>query len=139
MPNDVTDKPESMDEFGDEVRKVLMEFREKRMLAKIARDIKIQPGRLTEMITRDDNREWKRKITPYYITKLVDGGYMTVEQILRGRKLEELPEGHKTFFQRAMLSKKNPETVFLTDLCVMLKILSSEYQLYACGKIFRMP
>jgi len=30
MPNDVTDKPESMDEFGDEVRKVLMEFREKR-------------------------------------------------------------------------------------------------------------
>jgi len=109
MPNDVTDKPESMDEFGDEVRKVLMEFREKRMLAKIARDIKIQPGRLTEMITRDDNREWKRKITPYYITKLVDGGYMTVEQILRGRKLEELPEGHKTFFQRAMLSKKTLE------------------------------
>jgi len=109
MPNDNIDKPESMDEFGDEVRRVLMEFREKRMLAKIARDIKIQPGRLTEMITRDDNGEWKRKITPYYITKLVDGGYMTVEQILRGRKLEELPEGHKTFFQRTMISKKTLE------------------------------
>ncbi|WP_319406026.1 hypothetical protein [uncultured Desulfosarcina sp.] len=32
-----------------------------------------------------------------------------------------------------------PETVFLPDICVMLKILSSEYQLYACGKIYRMP
>jgi len=31
----------------------------------------------------------------------------------------------------------HPETVFLPDFCVMLKILSSEYQLYACGKIFR--
>ncbi len=29
--------------------------------------------------------------------------------------------------------------VFSPKLCVMLKILSSEYQLYACGKIFRMP
>jgi hypothetical protein len=29
--------------------------------------------------------------------------------------------------------------VFLLKLGVMLKILSSEYQLYACGKIFRMP
>jgi len=27
----------------------------------------------------------------------------------------------------------------LPDICVLLKILSSEYQLYACGKIFRMP
>jgi len=33
----------------------------------------------------------------------------------------------------------HPETVFLSDLCVMLKILSSEYQLYACVKIFRRP
>jgi hypothetical protein len=29
--------------------------------------------------------------------------------------------------------------IFLPKLFVMLKILSSEYQLYACGKIFRMP
>jgi len=29
--------------------------------------------------------------------------------------------------------------VFLLKLGVMLRILSSEYQLYACGKIFRMP
>ena len=29
--------------------------------------------------------------------------------------------------------------IFSLKLFVMLKILSSEYQLYACGKIFRMP
>ena len=29
--------------------------------------------------------------------------------------------------------------IFSPNLFVMLKILSSEYQLYACGKIFRMP
>jgi len=27
----------------------------------------------------------------------------------------------------------------LLDICVLLKILSSGYQLYACGKIFRTP
>ena len=40
---------------------------------------------------------------------------------------------------RQALFSAHPETVFLPDLCVMLKILSSEYQLYACGKIFRRP
>ena len=29
--------------------------------------------------------------------------------------------------------------IFSPNLIVMLKILSSGYQLYACGKIFRMP
>jgi hypothetical protein len=29
--------------------------------------------------------------------------------------------------------------IFSPNLFVMLKILSSEYQLYVCGKIFRMP
>ena len=29
----------------------------------------------------------------------------------------------------------HPETVFSPNLCVMLKILSSKHQLYACGKI----
>jgi len=29
--------------------------------------------------------------------------------------------------------------IFLPKLFVMLKILSLEYQLYACGKIFRIP
>ena len=31
------------------------------------------------------------------------------------------------------------KTIFSPKLCVMLEILSSEYQSYACGKISRMP
>jgi hypothetical protein len=38
-----------------------------------------------------------------------------------------------------ILFSVHPETVISPDICVILKILSSEYQLYACGKIFRMP
>ncbi len=36
-------------------------------------------------------------------------------------------------------SSVRPETVFLPDLCAMLKKLSSEYHTYACGNFFRMP
>jgi len=35
-----------------------------------------------------------------------------------------------------MLDSAHPETVFLPDLCVMLKILSSEYQLMPVVKFF---
>ena len=98
------EKEESLEEFGPNIRKVLMDYREKRMLAKVARDIKIQPGRLTEMITQDENGEWKRKITPYYVVKLIDGGYMTVEQILLGRKLGELAETNVALFEANKVS-----------------------------------
>jgi hypothetical protein len=37
------------------------------------------------------------------------------------------------------LTSSHPKTALLTDIFVMLKILSSEYRLYACGKIFRTP
>jgi hypothetical protein len=33
----------------------------------------------------------------------------------------------------------HPEMANLPDICVVRKILSSEYQPYACGKIFRTP
>jgi len=36
------------------------------------------------------------------------------------------------------LTRFHPKTALLPDIFVMLKILSSEYQVYACGKIFRM-
>jgi hypothetical protein len=39
----------------------------------------------------------------------------------------------------AFITSARPETVFLPNFGVMLKILSSEYHLYACGKMFRMP
>ena len=38
-----------------------------------------------------------------------------------------------------LLTSVHPETVFWPNFCVMLKILSSEYHIYTCDKIFRMP
>jgi hypothetical protein len=39
----------------------------------------------------------------------------------------------------ALLNRAPWKMVFSLKLFVILKILSSEYQPYACGKIFRMP
>ena len=107
------DKEKLLYEFEPTVREILMDYREKRMLATIARDIGIQPVRLTEMITQDEDGEWKRKITPYYIAKLVDGGYMTVEQILQDTKLEDLSDGQKPFFQRLLISKETLSLIMM--------------------------
>jgi hypothetical protein len=38
-----------------------------------------------------------------------------------------------------LVSRASCKMIFSPNLFVMLKILSSEYQLYVCGKIFRMP
>jgi hypothetical protein len=40
---------------------------------------------------------------------------------------------------KAVLSSAHPEMTHLPDIGVARKILSSEYQQYACGKIFRAP
>jgi hypothetical protein len=37
------------------------------------------------------------------------------------------------------LKQRYTPVMLSPKLCVMLKILSSVYQSYACGKIFRMP
>jgi hypothetical protein len=54
------------------------------------------------------------------------------EKILGGISLVM---GHFFFLSQLSLLQND----LLPKLFVMLKILSSEYQLYACGKIFRMP
>jgi hypothetical protein len=53
-------------------------------------------------------------------------------------KISEDVEGVFAWFDTA-LSGASCKMIFSPNLFVMLKILSSEYQLYACGKIFRMP
>jgi hypothetical protein len=58
------------------------------------------------MITRNDHGEYKKRITPYYLAKFIDSGIMSVSQILQGRKLEDLPERPRLFFERMVLSRK---------------------------------
>ena len=99
---------DSLEMFGPVIREILMGYRKKRMLAKIARGISIQPVRLTEMITTDEKGHWKRKITPYYVVRLVDSGYIRVDQLLQGKKLEDynMTEGLLRFFHRLIIPKQ---------------------------------
>jgi len=49
------------------------------------------------------------------------------------------PTCNERYLIALKLSSAHPQMANLPDICVLLKILSSEYQPYACGKIFRTP
>ena len=99
------------EEFAPKVRAILKDYRTKRKLSYIAKKLGIHPARLTEMITKDGNGEHKRRITFYYLAKFIDNGVITVEQILEGRKLGDLPERTRLFFERMILSRGTIELV----------------------------
>jgi hypothetical protein len=94
------------EEFTPKVRQILREYRKRRKLSAIASRLSINPARLAEMINKDGNGHYKRRITTYYLSKFFDGGVMTVEQVLNGRNLEDLPKRAQIFFERHILSRK---------------------------------
>jgi hypothetical protein len=126
------ERDDSLELFGPVIREILINYREQRMLAKIARDIGIQPVRLTEMITKNAKGEWKRKLTAYYVVRLVDGGYITVEQLLQGKRLEDfnISPGLVRFFHRLIIPK---QTLALT-VKAMEKGFDVEHMLKAALK-----
>ena len=63
------------------------------------------------MITKNANGDYKKRITPYYLAKFIDGGIMDVHRILQGRSLEKLPERSRLFFERMILSRKTIQLV----------------------------
>ena len=75
---------DALEEIAPKVREILREYRAKRKLSYIAKKLGIHPARLTEMITKDGNGEYKRRITLYYLAKFIDGGVMNAHQILNG-------------------------------------------------------
>ena len=94
------------EQFTPKVRQILREYRKKRKLSAIANSIGINPVRLAEMINKDRRGQYKRKVTPYYLSKFFDGRVMTVEQVLDGRSLEDLPNRVQLFFERHILPRK---------------------------------
>jgi hypothetical protein len=97
---------DAYEEFTPTVRQILREYRKKRKLSAIASRLGINPARLAEMINKDGHGHYKRRITTYYLSKFFDGGVMTVEQVLNGRRLEDLPKRAQIFFERHILSRK---------------------------------
>ena len=94
------------EEFTPRVRQILRKYRKERKLSAIASRLGINPARLAEMLNKDGNGQYRRRITTYYLSKFFDGGVMTVEQVLEGRNLEDLPKRARIFFERHILSRK---------------------------------
>ena len=53
------------EQFTPKVRQILREYRKKRKLSTIASHLGINPARLAEMINKDGNGQYKRRITTY--------------------------------------------------------------------------
>ena len=101
----------ALEEFAPRIREIIGEYRNERKLTSIAKRLGITSPRLTEMITKDDTGNYRRNITPYYLGKFIDGGVMTVRQILGDRRLEDLPDRSRLFFERFMLPRKTIQLV----------------------------
>ncbi|MBW2610075.1 MAG: hypothetical protein JRC68_07000 [Deltaproteobacteria bacterium] len=100
------DDIDALEEFAPKVREILRGYRKKRRLSAIATSLGFHAARLAEMINKDGNGSYKRRISPYYLAKFIEGGIMTVEEILDGRRLEDIPERPRMFFARMILSRK---------------------------------
>ena len=97
---------DALEEFAPKVREILRGYRKKRQLSAIATRLGFHAARLAEMINKDSNGDYKRRISPYYLAKFIEGGIMTVEEILDGRHLGDIPERASMFFERMILSRK---------------------------------
>ena len=93
-------------DFEPQVRKILRQYRKKRQLSALAATVGINQTRLAEMINKNSKGRYKRRITPYYLSKFLDKGIMTVEELLEGRSIEEFPDRVGIFFERHILSRK---------------------------------
>ena len=105
---------DALAEFAPRVRKILRSYRDKRQLSSIARQLGFHQSRLTEMISKNEKGEYKTRITPYYIARFIEGGMMSVDQIMDGRNLEDLPIRPKMFFERMMVSRSTLRLVIET-------------------------
>ena len=99
------DQVDVLEEFAPRIRDILRGYRDKRQLASIAKQLGFHQSRLTEMITKNEKGDYKTRITPYYIARFIEGNLMTVDQILHGRKLDDLPTRTRMFFERMMVSR----------------------------------
>jgi len=103
------DQVDALEEFAPKIREILRGYRDKRQLSSIARKLGFHQSRLTEMITKNENGEYKKRITPYYLAKFIDSGIMDARQLLAGRDIDELPDRARIFFKRMILPPKTVE------------------------------
>ena len=102
---------DALEEFAPRVREILRGYRDKRLLSSIAKQLGFHQSRLTEMITKNEHGEYKKRITPYYLAKFIDIGIMDARQIFAERNIDKLPDRARIFFKRMILPPKTLELV----------------------------
>jgi DNA-binding Lrp family transcriptional regulator len=102
---------DALEGFAPRIREILREYRAKRQLSKIAKQLGFHQSRLTEMITKNENGEYKKRISPYYLARFIDSGIMDARRILAGRNIDDLPDRARIFFKRMILPPKTLELV----------------------------
>lgn len=100
-----------LEKFAPKVREILRGYRDKRQLSSIAKQLGFHQSRLTEMITKNEHGEYKKRITPYYLAKFIDNGIIDSRMILAGRNIDDLPDRARLFFKRMILPSKTLELV----------------------------
>ncbi len=107
---------DALEEFAPKIREILRSYRDKRQLSSIARQLGFHQSRLTEMITKNENGDYKKRITPYYLARFIDSGIMDARQLLAGRNIDDLPDRARIFFKRMILPPKTLELVIEAQL-----------------------
>ncbi len=102
---------DALEELAPKIREILRDYRDKRQLSSIAKQLGFHQSRLTEMITKNGKGEYKKRITPYYLARFIDSGIMDARQILAGRNIDALPARARLFFKRMIRPPKTLELV----------------------------
>jgi hypothetical protein len=78
---------------------LLKDLRDQRLVRKTCRERlgNLKPARISEMISGVTD------VSSYYVALFIKGRIMTIEQILQGKRISDLPEEDQVLFQRLML------------------------------------
>ncbi|MFB3925611.1 MAG: hypothetical protein ACE14T_06115 [Syntrophales bacterium] len=90
-------EPNDFAELLPAVQAVLVRYRKERRLSELARSIGFSKNRLTEIMYG------KRKLTPYYLIKLIEAGAMTVGQLFNGTDIRELSHEKRIMARRLLI------------------------------------
>jgi transcriptional regulator with XRE-family HTH domain len=86
-------------ELLPEVQAALRKFKEERRLSELARNIGFSKNRLTEIM------HGRRKLTLYYIIKLMESGVLSIDQMF-GDSVENLKPGSRALAKRILIDSQ---------------------------------
>ena len=94
--------------YKEPVIRILKDLRDRRELSHVAKEKLdgMKTVRLTEIHTG------ARELTPYYLAKFAKGGIVSLDSILQGRKLEDLPREEKILLMKIFAPDEETELLW---------------------------